>query len=138
MPTIEVSPETYGKLERLVRPFKDSSEDDVIRRLAEAALGEEEQRSPVRLRYSLVGRDLFGSRGHRIRHGTILKATYKGVAYEAEIKDGKVWWKGDSFSSLSAAAVAVIRSTGSDRPTENGRRFWVQLPPSEEPSRATK
>ena len=134
MPRINLSPETHRKLERLARPFKDGSEEDVIRRLADEALGEKAEHPPV-AQAMLAGRDLVGHRGRRVQHGTVLKASYRGAQYQAEVRDGKVWWNGSSFPSLSAAAVALIRSTGSDRTTENGWRFWQRIPPRGEGSK---
>jgi hypothetical protein len=130
VPTISLSDETYRKLERLARPFHDSTEEDVIRRLADSALaglnGTPLPTAPSTS--SMARRDLVSHKGI-VPHGTILKARYKGAEYEAEVRDGKVRWNNRSYSSLSAAAVAVIRSTGSNRGTEDGWRFWQRVLP---------
>jgi hypothetical protein len=107
-------------------PFEDSEPEDVIRRLLDKTEGGE----PRGQTGEISPADLV-SRGGRIPHGSKLRATYKGTEYYAEIDDGKVGWNGRRFESLSKAAVAVIRSTGTDRRTENGWRFWeVKTPES--------
>jgi hypothetical protein len=127
MPTITLSADTYAKLERLARPFRDGSEEDVIRRLAEAALASPSTYpAPTPGAPPSSARPLVSNKGS-LPHGTILKSWYKGTEYVAEVRDGKVWCNGHSYSTLSAAAVAVIQSTGSKRNTENGWRFWQRV-----------
>jgi len=126
MRTIKISEDTYARLQGLAKPFEDSPEDVIIRLIAatEKTVSQAPRRparSPgVR---SKTGADLV-SQGGRILHGTKLRAVYKDEEYRAEVRDGQVWWNGSSYRSLSAAAVAVIQSTGSNRPTEDGWRFW--------------
>ncbi len=125
MPSINVSEETYQKLQERAIPFQDREPEDVIVRLllnsGRLTISDlPEQR--------LVGRDLVSHAG-RIPHGSRLRASYKGIEFDAEISDGQIIWDGHHFDSVSQAAVAVIQSTGSRRPTENGWRFWeVQAP----------
>src|SRR5436309_3278221 len=122
MPTIELSQATFSRLQKLAQPFVDTPED-VIRRLLEG-IGSHNGEDPE----TIEGRDLV-SRAGRAPHGSKLIAVYKGTQFEAHVDDGKVVWNGRSFNSLSEAAVAVIRSTGSNRPTENGWRFWRIVKP---------
>ena len=98
MQSIQVTQETYRKIERLARPFKDRTEEDVVRRLADAALegglGAEDPDTGLSSRSDLIIKG-----GNRIRHGTALEGTYKGTEYGAEVRDGKVWWDGKPYSS---------------------------------------
>lgn len=125
MKTIEISNETYAMLQKLAEPFEDSPED-VILSLFETVRGKngtaDEEPRPKSQRSS-GGADLV-SQGGRIPHGTKLRAVYKGQEYLAEVRNGRVYWNGSGYTSLSGAAVAVIQSTGTDRPTEDGWRFW--------------
>lgn len=76
--------------------------------------------------------DIVSAKAGRIPHGTKLRGVYKGeYEFEAEVRDGKVVWDGEAYNSLSAAAVAAIRSTGSNRVTENGWRFWKRKDPDD-------
>lgn len=126
MPTIRLSERTMSRLADRVIPFEDSEPEDVIRRLLDKTERDEPGSQPSEISPA----DLV-SRGGRIPHGSNLRATYKGTEYYAEIDDGKVDWNDRRFESLSKAAVAVIRSTGTDRRTENGWRFWeVKTPDS--------
>lgn len=120
MKTIQVSESVYKRLLSLASSFEDTP-SDVIERLLDGKFRE----IPIAPAESpSAGADLVGSKGSRIPHGTKLRARYKGVEYTAEIQDGQVIWNGKRFSSVSRAAIAVIHSTGSHRPTENGWRFW--------------
>jgi len=122
MPTITVSDETYQRLQELAVPFQDREPEDVIRRLLNSKTTNPAPVAPT------GGRELSSHAG-RIPHGSKLRARYKGTDYEAEVVDGSVVWNGRHYDSISSAAVAVIQSTGSRRPTENGWRFWeVQTP----------
>lgn len=132
MPTVPISDETYRRLQSLAIPFEDKEVEDVIVRLLNQ---EKEGRPPsgtqgngVEVNLNTQPSDLVSHVGS-VPHGSLLRATYKGREYQAEINDGRVVWNGQRFRSLSEAAVAVIQSTGSKRPTENGWRFWeVRLP----------
>jgi len=132
MQTIHLSDNTFEKLKALAIPFEDKDPEDVILRLIKHA---ESSSRVARSRIESVTlngpeADLVSHAG-RIPHGSQLRATYKGRQYNAEVRDGRVDWNGDRFSSLSSAAIAVIQSTGSKRPTENGWRFWeVKTPQS--------
>ncbi len=128
MRTIQLSDETYRRLQALARPFEDKEPEDVMRRLI--ALVEqpaERQLSETTLEglssMSEPGRPLATHSG-TVPHGAELRARYRGQEFYATVLDGNVVWDSRGFSSLSAAAVAVIRSAGSRRPTENGWRFW--------------
>lgn len=118
MRVIEVSDETYKELQRRAEPFVDTPED-VIRRLLQlttrAVVTADSNETP--------GADLISHTG-RVPHGAKLRATYKGRKFQADVLNGRVIWEGRSYDSLSAAAVGVIQSTGTNRPTENGWRFW--------------
>lgn len=61
----------------------------------------------------------FYSRGLVLPDGTVLRARYKGVQYNAAIRNGR-WWSDDEkeYSSPSAAASAITETT------VNGWRFW--------------
>lgn len=127
MPTIHISEETYRRLQELAVPFQDREPEDVIRRL----LSRTEVELPEDRPEGNQQRDLVSYAG-RIPHGSKLRASYKGIEFEAEIHDATVLWNGREFDSVSSAAVAVIQSTGSPRPTENGWRFWEVRPPNSE------
>jgi hypothetical protein len=121
--TIEVSSEVYQRLATFARPFEGAS--DAINRLLDAAApgtGAPTNGGPKLVTTGPHG-DLV-SRVGRVPNGAKLRTSYKGREFFALVRDGRVVWGGRSFESLSKAAVAVIRSTGSNRPTENGWRFW--------------
>lgn len=123
--TIQVSDQTYALLQALARPFEDTKPEDVIVRLIREVSDPSKAEPVVRDRDSsrLGGRPLSSHSGS-IPHGARLRATYKGQEYVAEVRDGYVIWNDTSYTSISAAAIGVIQSTGSHRGTENGWRFW--------------
>lgn len=52
--------------------------------------------------------------------------TYKGREFVAEVIEGqRIKLNGEVYNSVSTAAVAAIRSTGSKRKTEDGWRWWL-------------
>jgi hypothetical protein len=58
--------------------------------------------------------------------GLKLYKTYKGKEFMAEVIEGqKIKFNGEIYDSVSSAAVAAIRSTGSKRKTEDGWRWWL-------------
>lgn len=58
--------------------------------------------------------------------GLKLKKIYKGKTFYAEVIEGqKISFNGEIYNSVSTAAVAAIRSTGSKRNTEDGWRWWT-------------
>lgn len=58
--------------------------------------------------------------------GLKLQKTYKRKTFLAEvIEEQKINFNGDIYNSVSTAAVAAIRSTGSKRTTEDGWRWWT-------------
>lgn len=117
MRVIEVSDEVYRELQRRAEPFVDTPED-VIRRLLEVGA-----QAPPAAPDPVGEADLVSHAG-RVPHGAQLRATYKGREFMAEVLNGRVIWNGRAYDSLSSAAVGVIQSTGTKRPTENGWRFW--------------
>ncbi len=123
MPTVTISDELFKRLQQRAVPLVDTVEEVIGRALdaLDRVNGNVAPRVPSGPTPS--GSDLVSYVG-RVPHGTSLRMVYKGVEYFAEVRDGKVVWNGKRFKSLSDAAVAVIRSTGSDRPTENGWRVW--------------
>lgn len=118
--TIRVSEDAYAKVREWKLPIE-RDETQAILRMAVAA--EKSVNGGRHTPSARAGGDLV-TQGGRVPNGTQLQATYKSREYEAEVRDGAVEWNGDRFKSLTAAAVAVIRSTGSNRATENGWRFW--------------
>lgn len=67
---------------------------------------------------------LSGTKG-ALPKGMKLQKMYKGREFIAEIiEDQKIKFEGKTYNSLSSAAVAAIRSTGSKRATEDGWRWW--------------
>lgn len=128
MPTMKVSEETLRRIDDHAIPYEDNSREDVIKRLLAKAENDRNGRGG----HTESPADLV-TRAGRIPHGSDLRATYKGKEYHARVDDGSIVWNGRRFGSPSKAAVAVIRSTGSDRTTENGWRFWeIRLPNQEE------
>jgi predicted CopG family antitoxin len=127
MPNIQVSPDTYRRIEDRAKPFEDSEPEDVIRRL----LDKTESTNPKAFEEE-GGADLV-SKGGTIPHGSELRMNYKGREYHAVVDDGKIIWDGKAFSSPSEAAVAVIQSTGQDQTRANGWDYWkVKTPESGE------
>lgn len=132
---IEVSLDVYKALTAALN-YEGQTYDDVLRALLRLDSPMElENRNPALDRIEPVvlgfsrGLDpkAFYSRGLRIPDGTKLRATYKGVPYIADIRDG-CWvdMNGVSHSSPSAAASAI---TGNN---VNGLRFWEAQLPGEE------
>ena len=123
MPDVHISDDLFKRLQDHAVPLVDTLEDVVAR--AVDALDRGNGRGPVLVPSGPApsSSDLVSYVG-RVPHGTSLRMVYKGVEYFADVRDGKVVWNGKRFKSLSDAAVAVIRSTGSNRPTENGWRVW--------------
>jgi len=127
MPSIPVSEKTFRRIEDRAKPFEDTKPEDVIRRLLDQTESKRSEKNTGPKPADLV------SKGGRIPHGSELRMTYKGKEYRAEVDDGRIYWNGQSYSSPSKAAVAVIRSTGSDRTTADGWRHWeVKTPGSDE------
>lgn len=128
MPTIQLSEQTFRRIKERAIPFEDSKPEDVVCRLLDKTEAEQSEES-------LSGdtpADLV-TKGGRIPHGSKLRMTYKGTEFRAVVDDGKITWNGERFDSPSQAAVAAIRSTGSDRTTANGWREWyVKTPESGE------
>lgn len=146
MRTVELPDDLYRRLQERATPFEDAPAD-VIRRALDAleivegqrnhadeevgsALAKEASEELPAWRRKLLeitgGADLVSHVG-RVPHGTKLRTRYRGKEYYAEVLDAWVVWNGQRYPSLSQAAVAVIQSTGSPRPTENGWRFWEYL-----------
>jgi hypothetical protein len=127
MPQVQISDELFKRAQRHAVPLIDTVEDVFNRALdaLESGNGHTPSKSiaPLPPGPSAGSSDLVSYVG-RVPHGTELRMNYKGTEYLAEVKDGKVIWNGRSYKSVSDAAVAVIRSTGSDRPTEDGWRVW--------------
>lgn len=126
---IDVSDEVYRKLQLLARPFEDTP-NDVISRLLNGKAIKESGIVDVSAMPSVIIGDII-TKGGSVPAGTKLKARYKSRTYLAEIANGRVVWDGKAYSSLSDAAVAVIQSTGSNRTTEDGWRFWFYLDQSD-------
>ena len=124
MPKIEVSEQTMRRIEE-ASTFRDADAEDVIIRALNqmGRPGKEEK-----LSWNGSPADLV-TQGGRVPHGSKLRATYKGKEYRARVEDGVVVWNGQTYSSLSEAAVAVVQSKTPSRTTENGWRFWqIKVP----------
>lgn len=107
--------------------FEDSQPEDVIRRLLDRTEVDRTKGTTTDQGADLV------SKGGRIPHGSELRMRYKGKEYHAVVEDGKIVWEGRTFGSPSEAAVAVVRSAGSDRARVNGWEYWeVKTPESGE------
>jgi len=130
MKNIDVPDEVYARLQKYAVPLEDTVADVIDRALGALEAQVAQPREPVEESTKVIAmpevhhRDLVSHVG-RIPHGTKLRTIYLGKEYHAEVRDGCVVWSGQDYTSLSQAAVAVIRSTGSSRPTENGWRFWL-------------
>ena len=130
MKNIDVPEEVYARLQKHAVPLEDTVAD-VIDRAIDALEAQKvpSSQEPAEESAKVIAmpeshhRDLVSHVG-RVPHGTKLRTIYLGKEYQAEVQDGWVIWSGLHYTSLSQAAVAVIRSTGSSRPTENGWRFW--------------
>jgi predicted CopG family antitoxin len=119
MHTIEVDFDVFKQL-TVRRNTEDVSYNDVIRDL----LGLGQKKASAAKENSAFQSDLV-AKGVRFPVGTDFQANYKGQTYTGRIDGGKLVINGKSYSSLSAAAVAI---TGSP---VNGWRFWkCRLPGS--------
>jgi hypothetical protein len=114
--TIEIDLEIY-KLIQAERQSFDETNSEILRRLLKLGPREVSDSEEGGLN---IGHGVF------LPNGTLLKRKYKGVVYEAPVKEGKIWAKGKSFTSPSGAAVEV---TGS---AVNGWQFWAVKRPGEE------
>ena len=77
-------------------------------------------------RSAAITRDKTVKRNEVLRVGMKLKKMYKGKEFVAEVIDNqKISFNGKIYNSVSMAAVAAIRSTGSKRTTEDGWRWWT-------------
>ncbi len=126
MPQIAISEQNYRRLQAFARPFEDTV-DDVLERLLHSAEANPPP-GPAADRLPQPPSELITSHGP-LPNGIQLRAIYKGRIYSAEIVNGSVVFQGTGYPSLSRAAVAVLHSTGSKRPTENGWRFWQYYDP---------
>jgi len=87
--------------------------------------------------FNFKARDIYISKNHGISkskgilaEGMRLKKTYKGKDFIAEVlSEQKIRFNGEIYNSVSMAAVAAIRSTGSKRATEDGWRWWTYIDP---------
>jgi len=126
---IDVPEEVYARLQKHAVPLEDTVADVIDRALDALEAQKPSSHEPSQESTKIIAmpeshqRDLVSHVG-RVPHGTKLRTIYLGKEYQAEVRDGSVIWSGQYYTSLSQAAVAVIQSTGSPRPTENGWRFW--------------
>ena len=123
MPVLEVSEALFKRLQQHAVPLVDTVEGIIASALDALDSVNGNARPDARAASPVSGSDLVCHAG-RVPHGTKLRMRYKGGEYFAEVSNGKVIWNEREFKSLSAAAVAVMRSVGSGRPTENGWRVW--------------
>jgi hypothetical protein len=107
--TIEIDLEIYRLIETNRSSF-DETETDILRRLL--GLKSLETQSPN-------GRPFNLGYGVILPHGTLLKGVYKRVEYQAEIKDGWLFFNGERYSSLSGAAKKFSGP--------NGWKFWKMV-----------
>lgn len=113
--SIEIDLDIY-KLIQAERKSFDETDNEILRRLLKLRPREVSDLEEGGLH---IGYGVF------LPNGTLLKRKYKGVLYEAPVKEGKIWVKGKSFTSPSGAAVEV---TGS---AVNGWQFWAVQRPEE-------
>lgn len=117
MPTIEVDFDVYKAIIAR-RPSEDVSNNEVLRQLF--YLG---PRSAESDRVTRPNPGDWIIKGVRLPVGTELRATHKGKTYLARVAGGALQLNGESFGSVSAAAVRI---TGNP---VNGWKFWqVRLP----------
>jgi hypothetical protein len=109
--TIEIDLDVYKRIEAARESF-DETENDILRR--ELKLGPAKTLQPsVTPEGGLnIGYGVF------LPNGTQLQRLYKGKLYRAEVKGGKIWVHGKSFTSPSGSAIEVTKSS------VNGWRFW--------------
>ena len=140
MHTIDLGDDLYRRLQKHAVAWEDAPADVIARALdaldrSETGSGkprpeqadEEVPEWQRKLKEIIAGDADLVSHTGRVPHGTKLMARYRGKEFHAIIDDGWVVWDDQRYPSLSQAAVAVIQSTGSRRPTENGWRFWEYL-----------
>ena len=130
MHQIEITEQNYRRLQAFAKPFEETVNDAIGKTLdiAEHILSGESPIPPGGGRNNMDLITTYGPIPHKLK----LRTHYKGAEYHAEINNGSVEFAGNRFPSLSKAAVAVIQSTGSNRPTENGWRFWQYYNPVSE------
>jgi hypothetical protein len=112
MHTIEVDFEVYKQL-TVRRSTEDVSYNDVIREL----LGLEQRNAPPE-EASLLPIDVWVVKGVSFPAGTEFRANYKGQTFTARVEGGNLILKGVKFSSPSAAAISITKTS------VNGWRFW--------------
>jgi hypothetical protein len=117
MPTIEVDFDVYKAIIAR-RPTEDVSNNDVLRQLLH--LG---SRATVTEKVVRPNPGDWIVKGVRLPVGTELRATHKGQTHLARVAGGALQLDGESFGSVSAAAMHI---TGNP---VNGWKFWhVRLP----------
>lgn len=117
MPTIEVDFDVYKAIIAR-RPSEDVTNNEVLRQLFH--LG---PRSAAPDRVTRPDPGDWIIKGVRLPVGTELRATHKGKTHLAHVAGGALQLNGESFGSVSAAAVRI---TGNP---VNGWKFWqVRLP----------
>jgi hypothetical protein len=110
MPTIEVDFEVFKALTAR-RESEEVTNNDVIRRLLK--LGALTSPVPVSLERGATYKGVF------FPDATQFRATYKGRAYLAEIKNGS--WVGSDGAVRNSPSEAAVKITGKNW---NGWRFW--------------
>jgi hypothetical protein len=136
MRSVVIPDSLYKRLQKHARPFEDQPADVIDRALDALETTEgggsrgifvEEVHARDRKLKALTEEEReihLVSHAGPIPDGTRLRAQYKGKEYLADVVPGAVIWEGQRYKSVSEAAIAVIRSAGTPRTTENGWRFW--------------
>ena len=113
MHTIEVDFEVYKQL-TVRRSTEEVSYNDVIRGL----LGLEQPKDVPPTEVSTLPIGGWVVKGVSFPAGTEFRANYKGQTFTARVEGGNLILKGVKFSSPSAAAISITKTS------VNGWRFW--------------
>lgn len=113
MRTIEIDWDVYKALVNL-REQEEMTDNDVLRNLLKLS----PKVGAVGLSNSAAGQGYWISKGVRFPVGTAFRATYRGQIYHGRVESGGLVVDGKSFSSPSAAAVAITKNP------VNGWTFW--------------
>src|SRR5262249_51326275 len=114
------------------RSSEEESFNGLLRRLLRlrpASEGQPSRASGVASRAALNGSWTW--KGVVLPPGTELRMRYLGMGHEGEVKEGKWWINGNSYTTPSEAAGDVARTRDGKRPSLDGWKYWYVKRPED-------